>query len=81
MNTTAERVKQILAEMSDCNISQVTDEKHVSNDLGLDSLDRYELTIELEDEFHIEISDEEGAPCDTVSQIVALVEAKVGVKS
>lgn len=81
MNTTADRVKQIIADEADCNITQVTDEKHLEHDLRLDSLDRYELTMALEDEFGIEISDDEGAPCNTVTQIVALVERKVEARA
>lgn len=80
MKTTAERTRQVIADVAGCSIEQVTDGKDLTKDLGLDSLDRYELTLELEDEFGIVITDGESGHLNTVAQIVALVEAKVGVK-
>lgn len=46
--------------------------------LGADSLDRAEIALSLEDEFHITISDEETFETDTVDEIVKMVEAKMG---
>lgn len=80
MKTTAERTLQAIADVASCSIEQAADGKHLTNDIGLDSLDRYDLTLELEDEFGIVITDGESGHLNTVAQIVALVEAKVGVK-
>lgn len=78
MKTTAERVAALIAEAADCAVEQAGADKNLTTDLDLDSLDRYELTIDLEDEFGIEITDEEGAACNTVGEVVALAERKVG---
>ncbi len=49
--------------------------------LGLDSLDELEMLIATEDEFNIEIADEEAQACTTVADLVALVEAKINSKN
>lgn len=77
MKTTADRTRQVIADEASCSLEQAADDKHLTTDLGLDSLDRFELTIVLEDEFGIEITDEESAHLNTVGEIVALVESKV----
>lgn len=77
MKTTAERVIALIAEEASCAIEQAGEDKYLAYDLGLDSLDRYELTMDLEDEFGIEITDTEGAACNTVGEVVALAERKV----
>ena len=53
------RVKKIIAEQLGVEEGQVTPEKAFVADLGADSLDTVELVMALEDEFEIEISDEE----------------------
>jgi acyl carrier protein len=80
MNTTAERVKALIANTADCGIEHVADDKSLS-DLGLDSMDRYELTLHIEEAFDIEIPDEDAAPLNTVGEVVALVERMVGAKA
>lgn len=77
MKTTAERTRQVIADIAGCVIEQAADDKDLTKDLGLDSLDRYEMAIELEIKFGIWITNEEVEPCNTVAQIVALVEGKV----
>lgn len=77
MSTTSERARAVIADQASCSVAQAEDEKHLAQDLGLDSLDRYELTMALEDEFGVRILDEEADPLKTVGQIVALVERKV----
>lgn len=77
MKTTAERTRQVIADVASCSLEQAGDDKNLAADLGLDSLDRYELTLELEDEFGIVILDKESAHLNTVGEIVALVESKV----
>lgn len=77
MKTTAERTRQVIADVAGCSLEQAADDKNLAADLCLDSLDRYELTLELEDEFGIVILDKESAHLNTVGEIVALVESKV----
>ncbi len=47
--------------------------------LGADSLDRLEITLELEETFLIELTDDEGERAQTVGDVVALVAGKLGV--
>ena len=59
MASIAERVKQIVAEQLGVDEDQVTNEASFMDDLGADSLDTVELVMALEEEFDIEISDED----------------------
>ena len=77
MKTIAERTRQVIADNAGCSLEQAANDKHLTNDLGLDSMDRYELTIDLEDEFGIVILDKESTHLNTVGEIVALVASKV----
>merc|ERR1712189_129464 len=56
--------------------SKVNVDAHLINDLGLDSLDVVEVVMAFEDEFGIEISDEEAEKIFTIRQAVELIGAK-----
>lgn len=49
--------------------------------LGADSLDRLEITLELEDAFQIELTDEEGERAQTIGDVVNLVAGKLSVSA
>ncbi len=70
MATIAERIKQIVAEQLGVDEEQVTTEASFMDDLGADSLDTVELVMALEEEFDIEISDEDAEKIQTVQNAV-----------
>ncbi len=66
----AERVKEIIVEQLGVDPEEVTMEASFVNDLGADSLDTVELVMALEEEFNIEIPDEEAEKLDTVGKAI-----------
>jgi acyl carrier protein len=70
MASIAERVKQIVAEQLGVDEDQVTNEASFMEDLGADSLDTVELVMALEEEFDIEISDEDAEKIQTVQDAI-----------
>ncbi|MCA1009202.1 MULTISPECIES: acyl carrier protein [Halobacillus] len=70
MADTFDRVKQIIVDRLDVEESKVTMEASFKEDLEADSLDVVELVMELEDEFDMEISDEEAEKINTVGDAV-----------
>lgn len=59
--------------------NDITMEADLAGDLGLDSLDTVELTLALEQEYNIEIPDEELTDLASVKDAVELIEKKVSV--
>jgi acyl carrier protein len=70
MASIAERIKQIVAEQLGVDEDQVTPEASFMDDLGADSLDTVELVMALEEEFDIEISDEDAEKIQTVQDAI-----------
>ncbi|MBN2908267.1 acyl carrier protein [Polycladomyces sp. WAk] len=75
MADTLERVKRIIVDKLNVDPSEVTPEASIKEDLGADSLDVMDLVLELEDEFEMEISDEEAEKISTVGDIIAYIES------
>jgi len=65
-----ERVKQIVAEQLGVDEDQVTPDAAFMDDLGADSLDTVELVMALEEEFDVEISDEDAEKIQKVKDAV-----------
>ena len=65
-----EKMKEILAEQLDVDIESITPETDIADDLGADSLDVVEMLMTVEEEFDIEIPDEEIENLKTVGQVV-----------
>ncbi|MBN2644745.1 MAG: acyl carrier protein [Desulfuromonadaceae bacterium] len=74
MASIEERVQKIVAEQLGVEEDQVTLEASFMDDLGADSLDTVELVMALEEEFDIEISDEDAEKIQTVQDAVSYVE-------
>lgn len=72
-----EKVRNIVAQQLGVDKKQVTLEANFSNDLGADSLDTVELVMAIEEEFSIEIPDEDAEKIATLSQAVQFIEQAV----
>jgi len=72
-----ERVKKIITEQLAVDSSEVTDEAKFVEDLGADSLDTVELVMALEEEFDIEIPDEDAEKIRTVKEAIEYIKDKV----
>ncbi|WP_110112864.1 acyl carrier protein [Bacillus sp. CGMCC 1.16541] len=71
-----ERVTKIIVDRLGVDESEVKLESSFKDDLGADSLDVVELVMELEDEFDMEISDEEAEKIATVGDAVNYIQSK-----
>lgn len=67
------RVKKTIAEQLGVELSAVTDEKSFVADLGADSLDEIEMVMAIEDEFGIEIMDDDAEKITTVKEAIDYV--------
>ena len=67
------KVKQIVVEQLGVDEDQVTEEAAFMDDLGADSLDTVELVMALEEEFDVEISDEDAEKIQTVKDAISYV--------
>ncbi|MEW6606300.1 MAG: acyl carrier protein [bacterium] len=71
-----ERVKQIIIDQLGVNEEQVTSEVSFVDDLGADSLDTVELVMAFEEEFGIEIPDEDAEKILTIGDAVTYIEER-----
>ncbi len=70
-----EKVRSILVDQLDVDESSVTLDSMIADDLGADSLDVVDLLMSLEDEFEVEIPDEEIENIKTVGNLVNYIES------
>ncbi len=75
-----EKVKSIIAEQLGVKPEEVTPTASFIDDLGADSLDTVELVMALEEEFGIEIPDEDAEKMSTVGDAVKYIEEKTANK-
>lgn len=71
-----EKIKAILAEQFDEEEDKITLDTTLTDDLGADSLDLADVLMAIEDEFEVEIPDEDIENIKTVGDIVAYIEDK-----
>jgi acyl carrier protein len=74
----AERVKSIIVEQLGVDEDEVTLDASFTDDLGADSLDIVELVMAFEEEFGIEIPDEEAEKISNVREAVTYIETNTG---
>jgi acyl carrier protein len=72
-----DRIKKIIVEQLGVEEDDVVPEAKFVEDLGADSLDTVELVMALEEEFEIEIPDEEAEKIQTVSAAIDFIKEKV----
>ena len=70
-----EKVKAILADQFDADEDKITADTDLQEDLGADSLDVVDLLMSIEDEFDVEVPDEEIENIKTVGALVSYIEA------
>jgi acyl carrier protein len=76
-----ERVKRIIEEQLMVDRNEITDDASFIDDLGADSLDTVEMIMEFEDEFGMEIPDEEAEKIETVGEAIEYLKQKVGTET
>jgi len=80
MSDIEERLKKIIAEQLMVDEEEITPEASFVDSLGADSLDTVEMIMEIEDEFGIEIPDEDAEKLVTVGEAIEYVKRKVEEK-
>lgn len=73
--TNLDKIKEIIVEQLGVEAEQVVPEASFVNDLGADSLDTVELIMAFEEEFGVEIPDEEAEKIKTVKDVMDYIEA------
>lgn len=74
--STFDRVKKVVVEQLEVAEDEVTPQASFTDDLGADSLDVVELVMGLEEEFDVEIPDEDAEKITTVQEAVNYIEEK-----
>ena len=72
-----DKIKDIIVEQLDVEEDKVTEAASITDDLGADSLDVVDLVMSFEEEFDIEIPDDQVEKIKTVGDIVKFIEEKV----
>jgi len=80
MSEISEKVKKIICDQLMVEPDEVNEGSSFVEDLGADSLDTVELIMEFEDEFGIEISDEQAEQISTVGESIAYLEKLLAEK-
>lgn len=75
--TIEERVKEIIVEQLGVTPEQITPEASFLEDLGADSLDTVELVMAFEEEFNVNVPDDDAEKLQTVGDVIRYIEEKV----
>ena len=71
-----DKVKELISEQLDVKADDITEASNIQDDLGADSLDVVDLEMALEDEFDVEIPEDQVENIKTVGDIVKFIEDK-----
>ncbi len=71
---TVGKIKSLIAEQLGVDIEKVTDEASFVEDMGADSLDTVELVMALEEEYGVDIPDEDVEKITTVKDVIAYID-------
>ena len=71
-----EEMKEIIAEQLNCDADSITESTSFKDDLGADSLDLFELVMALEEEYNVEIPNEDLEQLTTVNAVVEYLKKK-----
>ena len=71
-----DKIKKIIADKLSVDLDEVVDGASLADDLGADSLDLVELIMSMEEEFDLEIPDDEAERMVTVKDAIGYVQAK-----
>jgi acyl carrier protein len=77
MDNTLNKVKEIVVDKLGVEPSKITTEAKFIDDLGADSLDTVELIMQFEEEFEIEIPDEDAEKITSVGQAVDYINSQI----
>ncbi|RJP18564.1 MAG: acyl carrier protein [Candidatus Abyssobacteria bacterium SURF_5] len=75
VNVSEDKIREIISDKLEIGMEQVTDDAKFIDDLGADSLDVVELIMTLEDEFDIEITDEQAEKIMTVRNAIDFIKS------
>lgn len=73
---TFEKIRKVIAEHLDMKEGEISLTSNFSDDLGIDSLDIFEIVMELEDEFEVEIPSEDLEGINKVQELVNYIDSK-----
>lgn len=76
MSETLDKVKEVVMDKLGVEESQINEDAHFMDDLGADSLDTVELIMQLEEEFGIEIPDDDAENITTIGKAVEYIDSK-----
>ena len=77
MSQNLDKIKEIIIDKLGVDESKISDDSKFIDDLGADSLDTVELIMQFEEEFNIEIPDEDAETITTVGKAVSYIEGQL----
>jgi len=77
MSQNLDKIKEIIIDKLGVDESKISDDAKFIDDLGADSLDTVELIMQFEEEFNIEIPDEDAETITTVGKAVSYIEGQL----